>query len=418
MSRAIAAAGLACHTAARRNTVVVRIIACVLAGALSLAACDPFSAYGKAPRDDVGFPAVIHDASAPEPDAGPGDCEHVRPPRRDAHAAAGDEIEFVVAAREIAFGVETAAGSPRDPDQTPSPNYLSFGFDLDDRCSSTPTIGNACITPSWSVDRIDGPGGRDNSVGELYAMLGVPSAINDVEIADGTLTSVVRVRGYNGKSSDDRVTVEWFAATTITHAGGRPTPPAWDGHDQWLAYDLWDSAATPADVADAEPDMALRARRPVAQYYDDRAYVVDHQLVAHFPELLVAPAPLSHALITASIRKVDDGWALHDGTVGGRMRIDAGLRVIEVVGKATGQTVCTDSPLYLTRKKLVCSFADVSFAGPDDGSQPCDAASFQWRFSADPAELAGVVRHEGIVNPLPCPSDVSTVDESCADLAP
>lgn len=390
---------------------MVRWLICILAGPFLVSACDPFSSYPKTADDDAGPPAKLESTPGPDAAVDSGGCELASVPRRpDAGGTDADANEFVVAIRRIDLGATDAAqASSLDF----PPNYLSFGFDLDGRCSSTKHAGNACITPSWSIDRIDGPGGRDNSVGEFYAMLGDLTAANNAEISAGTLTTIIRVRGYNGEAYDDRVRVEWFAATTVTHAGGAPTAAAWDGHDPWIAFDLWDSSEP---AADAGADAAAGARDPVAKYYDDRAYVTDHKLVARAPELLVPSALLSHAVMTASIAKVAGGWVLRDGSMGGRLRIDAALRTIELFREANGQPVCTNSPSYRPRKMLLCSFADVSFTGPDDGTEPCDAASFQWRFSADPAELAGVVGHAGIVAQLPCPPEVSTLNDTCTDL--
>jgi hypothetical protein len=139
--------------------------------------------------------------------------------------------------------------------------------------------------------------------------------------------------------------------------------------------------------------------------------------VARFPTLLVSIGTLSQAVLTAKVERVGDAFRLSRGTVAGRLAIDDTLTGLEnVIDDATGEPVCTDQPSYAGRKQRLCAQADVSSAGPDDGSTECDAASFAWQFESERAVLRGVAIAT-LLSTRSCEPDVRPEHDSCATLA-
>jgi hypothetical protein len=328
---------------------------------------------------------------------GGGNCVHAEIPSEPSLAAHIDgSIEFVVAVR--AFDLGDLDGSER---------FRSMGYDLDGKCTGQGQ-GSSCIKPTWATaeDR-DDPQGRDNSYGaQLYALRadggssGTESG--NTSIDSGLITSVFRVKGYNGTSLDPEVEVAVYGAT-MNGGGTTEARPKWEGEDVWAAHTQW---------LDPEGTAEYSVERP--KYYDAKAYVNNSILVAQFDQYFVPVMTLSQVKLTARIVWKDERWFLVDGTTAGRAKTDEILWTVGFLRDPdTRGFVCTDSPNYQTYKQSICSASDISYAGPDDGSAPCDATSWAWKFEAEPARLSGVY-NQRVLPTCPPQNDPST--DNCSTL--
>lgn len=377
------------------------------AALLSVSACSPFSGYETRPpaieagADDGELDAGSGDSDAPSPPAVDLACASTKVPRRPRiiSGGAGDALEISVVIRSVDMG--------DTDDEQGVPRYLRMGVDLDGTCTGQGGAAS-CRQPPWAPYLLDGPDGRDNSLGALGYQLhrnggGSASDAANGTTAQGVLTSGIHVRGYNGSSTDNAVQVAFYAATRVARLGAQPPPPLWDGSDVWQVLDAW-------------VDLEADAMDPPPRYADTEAYVVDDVLVAHFPHLQISIGMLSQAVLMAEIEAVGDSFRLRDGTIAGRLAIDDTLTGLEnVIDDVTGEHVCTDHPGYAARKQRLCAQADITFAGPDDGSAECDAGSFAWQFQTERAVLSGVAI-AALVAARYCEPEVRPEHDSCADL--
>jgi hypothetical protein len=332
-------------------------------------------------------------------------CEHAHPPRRPT-TPTGEVIgvDFVAAVSEYDLG---------EVDQdTASERYRTMSYDLDDTCTGQGQ-GPSCESPSFWIGAdptSDGPEGRDNAHGAtlhgIYKQRRSGSATDFANSAIGggdTITMVIRVRGYNETTLDNQVDVAVFAAT-MNPKGTTGKAPAWLGNDEWFAGDPW------WVNKDENGDPSLE--HPV--YFDAKAYVTDHTLVARLDELLVPTVRLSHVVITADIvRTAEGGWTLTNGIVAGRAKTDDFLIGLEfIIDDETGNWICRSSKNYWVNKRAICGSSDIGSVKSDDPSTPCDATSWGWRFDALPAKLAGTTGADRMRN---CQGDDSPETDSCAN---
>jgi hypothetical protein len=337
-------------------------------------------------------------------------CHHATPQPPSLLSSGPGEHELVVAVRTVDFG---EAGPGRS-----SPDFSNIGFDLDGKCTGQGE-GPSCRKPSWADDHPDGPDGRDNAAASPLATddagNGAPAAnLNDVMHSAGLLTTVLRIRGYNGTPVDWDVEVALFAATRSPDPlTSVPNPALWDGNDVWKPLVEW---TAPADA----PDGGSLPGPWLAKYPADGAYVSNNVLVAHFPLTRGAAAyNFSNAWIQARIE--DDGLldgkrSLRDGVFAGRLSIDDALAGVEfALDPNTLQATCTDSPGYLAAKKRACALADIGFSG-DDPSAPCDATSWAWRFEAEPALLSDEIDPSRESDFRKCPPALSPANDHCTSL--
>jgi hypothetical protein len=342
----------------------------------------------------------LDDLKRREPDGGNQECGHARvagPP--NVAADLGGSIEFVVATRTFDHGeFDTDAGKER---------FRSIGYDLDEKCTGQGE-GPSCFKPTWvTSDGRDGPDGRDNAIGALlYASAdggssGTQSASSAAEA--GTISAVIRVRGYNGTSLDSEVEVAVYGAT-VNSGGTKPeVRPKWLGHDEWQAFNHW---------VDRDSTGELSADKP--KYVARTAYVNNWILVAQFDRYRAPIYELSQVTLSARIVLKDERWHLVEGLTGGRVKTDEVLwAVIYTKDSETEGPRCTDAPSYADTKANVCATSDISFTGPDDGSMPCDATSWAWTFETLPARLKGVFVQE---LPKVCPDETSPLNDSCSTL--
>lgn len=329
------------------------------------------------------------------------ECKHatVQSMSMNPTTAAG-ENEFTVAVHRMGYA--------------PDGGLQSVGFDLDDKCTGQGE-GSGCRQPRWAPKQTDNPGGRDNSVLKMFfpdagAALREGKQATEA-INHGLITTIFRVRHYNGLSIDGSVEVEVIGATrSPSLAAQEPNDAGWDGKDVWKPIVDWTLPAPPGDGG----------VRWIGKYKSSRAYVNDHVLVAHL-ESAYAATNFHFSDLWIQARIVDGmrwggRWALRGGTYNGRVRIDDLLANTEFTpDPETGLPyTCTDSPSYLQTKKNTCRAADVSFSG--DSKDECDAASWAWAFDADPAELGDEVDQTRAADFHICPPETQPAKDRCATL--
>jgi hypothetical protein len=327
-------------------------------------------------------------------------CEHARPPPVPAIGTDPMRtVDFTGAVFEYDVGERPKDGA--------TDRFRAMGYDLDGTCTGQGQ-GPSCTPSRWATEppRDDNPAGRDNAYGGLIEGafdLGTSAtdAVNS-GAQSGSVTSVIRVRGYNETTVDSEVEVAIFGAT-LNELGTQPIRPRWDGTDVWKAGTPW--------WVDTDENGMPSTEHPKA--VDRHAYVSESVLVAHIEQLEVPDSlHLSQVVLTARI--VDDGrgWHLVDGTIAGRVNIDdilAGLQIL--IDPATGEYMCTDQPSYRERKRNICANADISWEGPDNPSSPCNAMSWGFTFkNTVPAQLSGTI---GATQMRPCPPETSPENDSC-----
>lgn len=334
-------------------------------------------------------------------------CQLALPPERPWLPGPGDEHDFTVAVRNLDFGDNVDGGA--------APRHLDLGYDLDGLCTGHGD-GLGCSAPQWATaDHSDGPGGRDNASGGLFNRtheLGFGSATTllTTMCEIGFLSTVIRVRAYNGLSVDDDIEVAWYAgrfqASSPTEVGPDSTARTetlWDGSDPWVVFDKW-LEVTPED--------------PYApKYLANQAYVTtDNILVAHFSEVLTASGVFLNVVFSGTLVETGDTWALREATFAGLTSAKAALAVLEQLKDDHGQPLCTDDADYPSLKEAVCSRVDIGSAVPRDPSLPCDALSAGWAFNAEPVTLVDVDYWDpfwGVLFPESCPPELSPAQDSC-----
>jgi hypothetical protein len=300
---------------------------------------------------------------------------------------------------------------------TPPGGIEVVGFDLDGKCTGQGE-GSSCRPPVWAGPHQDGPEGRDNSVTASFLADAGTRAEQakqaDDSVEKGLITTVMRVRHYNGLPIDGSVDVDVFGVTRSPNLlAQEPNPATWDGSAVWKPIVEWLLPVTTADGGEL-----WNAGHP--KYTSSQAYVVDNTLVAHFDTARGAPNfNFSNLWIQARMEdpKGDGKWSLRDGVYAGRLRIDDVLGNTEYTpDPATGKPfTCTDSESYLQTKRSTCAAADIGFAG-DDPEAPCDAASWAWMFDADPAQLSDEVDMTRAGDFHVCPEGSRPSEDHCASL--
>ncbi len=313
-------------------------------------------------------------------------------------------VEFVAAIRSIDFGEKTG--------NVP-------GLDLDGKCTCTANkIPKGCCqsdgpTCAMATKACDGPRGIDNAGAGVFSMLSTflgnfGSDYYSQRAAEGQWTTLLRVRDYNGTANDDRVEVDWYASKGVEHADGGVDPPAWDGDDRW--YVTNDSVDTPDGGA---PSL----EQP--RWFDKKAYVTDHVLVASMPSSVLRLAGtsavdirLSAGFVVARIEPLGagKGYALTGGLLVFRWRIEDVFLALGSYRDEAGQPICTNDPFYKTGRTQLCSLPDITVEAVAPTS-PCTALSVGVAFEAQPARLGEFAAPAAVTNGCPPGSDPK--DDSC-----
>ena len=162
--------------------------------------------------------------------AGGESCAKAKVPDPPESAVAGSDVELVVVLSELSIGDDY------DPDVGPT-----VGYDLDDECTCLGG-GEVCNARGAAASVCDGPGGRDNALAGVLALLGElhPAFDSDQwtqKAQAGESSLLVRVRGYNGEANDEQVEVAVFPSPGLAEDPCSVVPPRWDGMDRWPVVD-------------------------------------------------------------------------------------------------------------------------------------------------------------------------------------
>ena len=353
------------------------------------------------------------EAGAPVPDGSPplteaAACDLLHPPERGQIPPAPGATEFTVVISSIDYG-DRATSIP--------PEYLSVGYDLDNRCTAAGET--SCRPHNWiEADHTDGARGEDNATGHLLyteaAVFGVQivssEAMNSGLVAGADApTGLLRVRGYGGLALDDHVEVDWYVASLPSPADGGFVAPALEESDQWTV--LSSSVADPT---------ATDAANTNSIYRDANAFVTRGSLVAHFARTMIPLADVyfevNDVTLTATVVRdaATEQWLLMDGILSGWAETNSLLQVVANVGYSiSGVMLCTDNTAnYPAVKAFICSSSDLS-ANPDDVNAPCTRTSVGARFSARPATLG--VLAEPVQTASLCPPETDPALDDCAE---
>jgi hypothetical protein len=316
---------------------------------------------------------------------------------------AGGDVEIVVVTTDSRYG--------DGPDPSGDTGYLKVGYDLDGTCTGR---GGAalCTPPDWTGSDVrDGPNGEDNGVGRMLVsqddifhldLVTSDTLGAEVILGNDAPTGIIRVRGYNGFHEDDTVEVDWFVPLAPSALGMNAFVPAYDGTDVWpLSEDDLDAPG---------PDG-----QPMSAYRDTQAYVTGYQLVAHFDR---ARIPISNVYFDIEqvivsgdiVSRAREGTKLENGLLAGVVSASTLLEVLPLTTEAiTGQSLCSDDPLYPSIKKFVCISADTPLT-PE--SNACDGSSFGISFQTAGVTLGA--QAPIVARPSGCTPETIPRGDSCA----
>ncbi len=265
-----------------------------------------------------------------------------------------------------------------------------IGFDLDGLCTCGVTgDGPPCkeVTQHCDDDQ-----GVDNSAQGLFSLLKLGlggvfgSSFFTGKANDGVWSVLLRVSNYNGEANDAQVTLDWFIP-----GGFGGVPPTWTGSDQWPIN------ATCLDNVDlSQPAGGVTVN--TAKFTDPNAYVTDGKLVGTMPETPINFAgqgangsfvnvKVTGAFIVADITpQPPSSFKLTGGVVVGRWPVKEVFATIASYRDGNNLPICMNNAFYNTGKAYVCNAPDI-LTGINSPTKACDALSFGFGFTADPAML-------------------------------
>jgi hypothetical protein len=349
---------------------------------------------------------------------GSGGCTHKYPTEAPAMSDGGaDSVEFVAAIRSIDIGESSI--------DTLGP---IVGFDLDKTCSCSGE-GHSCKIPAGAneKDHCDGPGGIDNVTARIFkdASPFAPSASSTIQSGraeNGEWSLLIRVKGYNGKANDDKVTVALHPSPGLRMqpCTTKDEKPKWDGSDLW-PVDVVSLGQGSGDGSNGGNGCMPGVKgftfdKPL--YADDKAYVANNVMVANIPDAdLVLSGKsgqtvirLKAGFVTGTIEKGANGYKIVKGTLAGRWPLSDVFKSISKLVSSSGTELCTDNNTYKLIKTRLCSVPDITagLAGP---TTPCDAISFATNFETEPAKLG--VTWKAMTSPPGCPAGTDPANDSC-----
>ena len=321
-------------------------------------------------------------------------CNHAEPPARPAQDDPSDAgaATFVLALDNIDFDLGGDAG-----DAGGSP---AVGLDLDHTCTCPGP--KSCVPAANANAQCDDSQGRDNAGGALIKQF---SAISSSELnankvntnmAKGVNSMVLVLSNYNETPNDATVSLGVLVSNgtvPLDDAGTNPIPKH-DGTDQW--------GIDPSSLIGSAPPY-------VAVNEDDAAFVVNGVLVAHVsfpfglgPSVGANFLRVDGAYLVGALEKSGSGYSL-TGYVTGRW--DTRNILTGMAGMHdpfnSGQFLCGSDSTYQALKAAICAGADISRDSTRDNTNaPCDALSLAVGFSAEPAQLGGIL--SGNPRPEPC----------------
>lgn len=324
---------------------------------------------GGGPRGDAG-----PDASPPPA------CDLAVLPEAPTAAEEGDTESFVVAVKELSYGNETS----------------TVGFSITSRC--TP--------PGEDPWQAEADCDATNGVGALLAESEADPAVVDEFLASGKGTLLIRVRDYNGRASDDQITVDLLSSAAFDALEEGATP-AWDGDDAW-----------PIRSDSVDPS----AERPILAplYSDATAYITNGQLAARLDSARIwlpfasgnldRPAlefELQSVTLTCTVTGDYPLWQLDDCILGGRWPEASFLGSFAQFRDPLDPDafLCQDAQSYKVTREFYCGFATVGDA------DTCDAIAFGAKLHTAPALISNLF--EVGVPTTPCSIENDPASDSC-----
>jgi hypothetical protein len=278
------------------------------------------------------------------------------------------------------------------------------GYDLDHVCTCFEDAGPTCVSPQ---QHCDAPGGVDSASAQIFTLIQFAagasvfgSAAFSKKLEKGLFSLLLRVRGYNGKADDPAVDVAIFPSPGIDG-----NAVVWDGSDAWQV--------SQASLFGVNIDKPL--------YESQGAYVAHGTLVAAMPNILAVLGStdssislrLTDGVITGALAKDAGGWKLTGGVLAARWAQQDIFAALSSYRDGNNLPICTDAmPTYGLAKGAICKGLDILTDGSGAASQPCDALSIGFGFTAQQAQLGGIVPP-----PMPspgCPAATDPANDSCA----
>jgi hypothetical protein len=380
----------------------------------SFVACAPLALFGCQSIIGADFASArerVADAGVRrEPDAAVACVLHEPPVHPLDLPPATDSVDFTVVIDQLDFGDEDLSEAGAPP---------AVGYDLDGVCTEHEDMPSCTAYPWIHSTVLDGPGGRDDAVGNLFkaqkrvfggALISTEEENEGVVAGLAAPPGILRIRGFSGLASDDHVVVELFQAGAFDlnrrsgQLGDAGVRPAFDASDHWpLVRDTL-----------LNPDgMPLESSQR-----DDHAFVMDSMLVAHFDRLQLPMHNIyvdtSKAVITGHLAySAVSGWTVRDGTMAARIRTDFLLGFVPLATQsAVGISLCTNDALnYQAAKTALCSAADLP-AVDGDPTSACTYASLGVGFQSSPASLGPII---DVPPPASrCPPETDPARDTCA----
>ena len=299
-------------------------------------------------------------------------CAHATVPDAPSIADDGGDLDFVVALHTINLDEKDF--------------NVTLGLDLDGVCTCEDGGPATCDQPAGPL--CDGPGGMDNAVGIIFATVYdlsskvISSGQLSAAANAGQWTSLLRVRGYNGKADDAKVSAMVYTTQGVN--AGMPKP-VWDGNDAWPIDDT--SLSDPQN-----PDTALI--QTMDGYVAGGVLVLkiaDHPLRIRGP-LFTMDITLKDVIVSGALEPSGASYKLTSGVIGGRWPLASAFPGLASIRYAGGSKLCKDDDNYVGVKSALCGNADLRMDGM---AGACDTLSFGATFTSDPAKLGGVVPAAG-----------------------
>lgn len=370
----------------KTTTRMAALASMALAATLGAGACQLVAGldgdFRQAPASDAGDQGDASDGG------GPG-CHSATYPDPPAGKDDGISKEIVLAVRTLDFG----EGSTTPP-----------GYDLDHVCTCTDDAGPTCVSAQQHCDT---PGGVDNASAQIFTLIQLAtgaqsfgSAVFTKRIEQGLFSLLIRVRGYNGKADDPAVDVAVFPSPAAD-----TTPVVWDGTDQW-------------QVSQSSL-LGFNLEKPL--YASSGAYVSHGTLVAALPNILAVfgatagsvSLRLTDGVVTGTLTQSATGWTLGNGVLAARWAEPDIFATLSSYRDGSNLPICTDATVaYATAKGAICKGLDILADGSGAASQPCDALSLGFGFTAQQANLGMIV-----APPMPspgCPAATDPANDSCS----
>jgi hypothetical protein len=373
--------------------------------ALLVAACTLITNFDKYKSGGVEKPDVLVPDAPPPADTGP-TCSPALIPENTATGEGDGTGRIVFAMSSMQVGLRSAASADAGTDGGDTSRAL--GYDLDLKCTC-PGAGT-CTTPDIALSSLKGgvcdfENGIDNSGGKvvnellkLFAASGDPTAPGQLDpqvpITNGKSSILFVVANYNGTDDDKSVQVAVASASGVDNSTQkRPGEanlflPDFDGQDSWSFDGTSVTSKSPMPAGAYAFNSAANAT----------GHVVGGVLVVpNLPNLTARVGQLAlrleRSVLTAKIVKVGAAYRLESGVIAGRVTNSNFLGALAGVKSPSGP-FCSASDAgggYAAAKDIVCSSLDLTIDGAGNGTEPCDALSFAFGFSALPARLGKAI---------------------------